>query len=308
MADDGAVVAMGDGQASVHTVDFFRSMIDDPYAFGQVAATHALGDVYAMGGDPQSALAIVTIPHGPEAIVEETLVHVMAGASAVLREAGVALVGGHTSEGAELAAGFSINGRVDPQRVLRKRGLRVGDRLVLTKAIGTGTLFAADMRHRARGPWIAAAVRAMIQSSREAARCLQAHGATACTDVTGFGLLGHLVEMLSASAMDAELALDAVPLLDGAAETVEAGFLSSLQPQNVRLRRAIAEVEHAARHPRFALLFDPQTSGGLLAGVPDASVEACVAELRSLGYLASAAIGVVTPRRHEHASVRLTPS
>jgi selenide,water dikinase len=305
--DDGAVIEATGDRADIHTVDFFRSMIDDPYVFGQVAASHALSDVYAMGGEPRSAVAIVTIPPGPEAKVEETLTHLMAGAAAVLRDAGAALVGGHTGEGAELALGFAVNGCVAPGRILRKGGLRPGDRLILTKPLGTGTLFAADMRHRAKGRWIAAAIRSMLLSNREAARCLQAHGATACTDVTGFGLLGHLVEMLRASETDADLTLASVPMLDGAEETARAGILSSLQPQNVRLRRAIAVTPEIAAQPRLALLFDPQTSGGLLAGVPAQEAEACVNELRSRGFEASAVIGTVIPARRTEQRVNLRP-
>jgi selenide,water dikinase len=291
----------------VHTIDFFRAIVDDPYVFGQIAANHALGDVYAMGGEPQSALALVTIPYGPEAKVEDTLTQLLAGASSVLREAGAALVGGHTSEGAELGLGFAVTGVVDRRRILRKSGLRPGDRLILTKAIGTGTLFAADMRHRARGRWIAAASRSMIQSNRDAARCLLAHGASACTDVTGFGLAGHLVEMLRASDVEAEIDLTTVPLLDGAEQTVRAGILSSLQPQNIRLRRAVANASEASHDPRFALLFDPQTAGGLLAGVPADRAEACVHDLRARGYAASVVIGSVLPRsaRPEMITLRL---
>ena len=304
-ADDAAVIETADGGAVVQTVDFFRSMLDDPYVFGQVAAHHALSDVYAMGGEAESALAIVTVPHGPESKVEDTLTHVMAGAAVVLREAGAKLVGGHTSEGAELGLGFAVHGRVDPGRVLRKAGLQPGDRLILTKALGTGTLFAADMRHRAKGRWIATAVASMLQSNREAARSLLAHGVTACTDVTGFGLLGHLVEMLKASDVDAEINLNVLPVLDGAEETVRAGILSSLQPQNVRLRRAIVNPPDVGAEPRFALLFDPQTSGGLLAGVPAAEAESCVRELRTKGYAVSTIIGTVMPRSDQSEMVTL---
>jgi selenide,water dikinase len=305
--DDAAVIEVTGDRADIHTVDFFRSMIDDSYVFGQVAANHALSDVYAMGGEPRSAAAIVTIPPGLEAKIEETLTHLMAGAAAVLRDAGAALVGGHTGEGAELALGFAVNGCVAPSRILRKSGLRPGDRLILTKPIGTGTLFAADMRHRAKGRWIAAAIRSMLLSNRDAARCLQSYGATACTDVTGFGLLGHLVEMLRASEVDADITLSSVPLLDGAEETARAGILSSLQPHNVRLRRAIAVAPEIAVQPRLGLLFDPQTSGGLLAGVPAHDADACVNELRSRGYPSSAVIGSVIPARRTEQMVNLRP-
>lgn len=294
--DDAAVVEVPPGRMMVHTVDFFRAIVDDPYVFGKIAANHALGDLYAMGAEPQTALAVVTIPHGPEQSTEDTLAHLMAGAVEVLREAGAALVGGHTSEGAELGLGFAVNGLVDRDRILRKSGLRPGDCLILTKPIGTGTLFAADMRHRASGRSVAGAMSSMMQSNRQGSRCLLHHGVTACTDVTGFGLLGHLVEMLKASGVDAVLDLAAVPLLDGAEDAVHAGFLSSLHPDNIRLRRVIAGAAAAEGSPRYQLLFDPQTAGGLLGGVPPANVDACVADLRAAGYRQAAVIGRVRPR------------
>jgi selenide,water dikinase len=304
--DDAAVVEVPPGKLMVHTVDSFRAMIDDPYVFGKIAANHSLGDIYAMGGEPQTALAIATLPFGLEAKVEDTLMQMMTGAMEVLRDAGVALVGGHTSEGAELTLGFAINGLVDRAKVMRKAGLVPGDRLVLTKPLGTGTLFAADMRHKAKGRWIAAALASMIQSNRQAASCLMAHGAHACTDVTGFGLLGHLVEMVRPSDVDVELDLAAIPFLDGAEETVRAGILSSLQPQNVRLRRAIANPDEIAGDPRYPLIFDPQTSGGLLASIPEAEAGQCVEELRAIGYPHAAIIGRVLPHgdRAEPVTVR----
>src|SRR5438067_7493918 len=237
--DDAAIVDTGGPLLSVQTVDYFRAMIDDPYLFGKIAANHALGDVYAMGGTPQTALAIATIPYGLEAKVEADLSQMMTGANEVLRQADCALVGGHTSEGAELALGFAVNGMVSAKAALRKGGLRPGDALILTKPIGTGTLLAADMRGKAKARWVMAAIAHMIQSSRHAAEILHQHGAHAATDVTGFGLLGHLIEMVRASDVDASLILDRVPLLDGARETVQLGIFSSLQPQNARLRRAV---------------------------------------------------------------------
>ena len=266
--DDAAVVETPPGKVTVHTVDSFRAMIDDPYLFGRIAANHSLGDVFAMGAEPQTALAVATVPHGIESQVEDTLRQMMTGAAEVLREAGAALVGGHTGEGAELALGFAVSGLADRERILRKGGMRPGDRLIVTKPLGTGTLFAAHMRHRARGAWIAAALDSMQKSNLAAARCLHRRGASACTDVTGFGLLGHLVEMTHASEVDVELDLAAIPLLPGALDTVAAGITSSLQPQNLRLRHAVRDRDGAADDPRWPLLFDPQTAGGLLASVP----------------------------------------
>ena len=303
--DDAAVASVPAGKVMVHTVDSFRSFIDDPYLFGQVAANHALSDLYAMGAEPQTALAIVTVPYAHEKKVEELLSQMLQGALKVLNETGTALVGGHTSEGEELSLGFSVNGLIDRENIMHKSGLGAGDRILLTKPIGTGTLFAADMRHKAKGPWIAAALASMLQSNREAADCLFAHGATACTDVTGFGLLGHLVEMIKPSHIDVEIDLGAIPFLAGAEETVAAGIFSSLQPENLRLRRAIRDVESVSKDLRYPLIFDPQTSGGLLAGVPEEQAHACLDELRNLGYTRTAIIGRVLPESDRLEPVRL---
>ncbi|MBI4205070.1 MAG: selenide, water dikinase SelD [Betaproteobacteria bacterium] len=301
--DDAAVVRVPEGKVMVHTVDFFRSMIDDPYTFGQIAANHSLGDIFAMGAEPQTALAIATVPYGLETKMEDDLFQMMSGALRVLDGAGAALVGGHTSEGAELGLGFAVNGTASEDTLLRKGPMAPGDMLVLTKPIGTGTLFAADMRHAAKGRWIETALASMLLSSREAARCLQRFHATACTDVTGFGLIGHLVEMIKQSDVDVTLDLSTIPFLDGARDTVAAGIFSSLQPQNIRLRRAIANLESVSADPRFPLLFDPQTAGGLLAAVPGDCAAACVTELKTLGYPAAAVIGQVSPRSEQFAPV-----
>jgi selenide,water dikinase len=294
--DDAAVVRVPPGKAVVQTVDFFRSFIDDPYVFGKVAANHALGDIFAMGGEPQTATAVVTVPPGLERKVEELLNQMMAGAIEVLNAAGCALVGGHTGEGAELALGFAINGLIDESMdgVMRKGGMKPGDVLLLTKPIGTGTLFAAQARHAAKGRWIDAALKSMVQSNQSGAEIVRQHGATACTDLTGFGLLGHLVEMTRPSNVDAELSMSALPLLDGAADCVQAGIVSSLQPANVRLRRALRNADAFTQDPRYPLLFDPQTAGGLLASVPAAQAAACVEALKAAGYAHTAIIGRIT--------------
>lgn len=291
--DDAAVVRVPPGKAMVHSVDFFRAFIDDPYLFGKVAANHALGDIWAMGAQAQSATAIATVPPGLESKVEDLLFQMMTGALEVLNEANCALVGGHTGEGKELALGFAINGLIDddPSKILRKNGMQPGDVLVLTKPIGTGTLFAAHARLAAKGRWIDAALQSMVVSNQKGAQCLREFGATACTDLTGFGLLGHLVEMTRPSGVDAELDLGALPLLDGAQECVAAGIVSSLQGANVRLRRALRNQEAMVKHPRYPLIFDPQTAGGLLASVPADQAEACIAALRQLGYPHTVAIG-----------------
>ena len=305
--DDAAVVRVPAGMASVQTVDFFRAFIDDPWVFGRIAANHALGDVFAMGATAQTATAIATVPPGLERQVEDILFQMMSGAVSVLNEAGCALVGGHTGEGQELALGFAINGLVDEKLagVMTKGGMRPGDVLILTKPIGTGTLFAAHARLQAAGRWIDAALESMQVSNRAAVPCLIAHGARACTDLTGFGLLGHLLEMTRASRVDAELELGALPILDGALDTVAAGIVSSLQPANVRLRRAIRNPEAFCSDPLYALLFDPQTAGGLLASVPADSAAACLAELHGLGYPKAVRIGRILPAGEAVEPIRL---
>lgn len=301
--DDAAVVDNGAKRLSVHTVDYFRAIVDDPYTFGKIAANHALGDVYAMGAEPQTALAVATVPYGIEVKVEADLAQMMAGANVILSEAKCALVGGHTSEGAELSLGFAVNGLVDRDAALRKSGLRPGDALVLTKPVGTGSLLAAHMRGKAKARWVMAAIAHMTRSNGAAAAILKAHGARAATDVTGFGLLGHLVEMVKASDVDAIIYLRDVPYLDGVTETMAAGVFSSLQPQNVRLRRAIRNLEAAGVHPLYPLLFDPQTAGGLLASVPHERAHACLGALQAAGYASAAIIGSVEPRSASPAAI-----
>ncbi len=293
--DDAAVVRIPPGKALVHSIDFFRAFIDDPYLFGKVAANHALGDIYAMGGEPQTATAVVTVPPGLESKTEDTLFQMMSGAVEVLNEAGCALVGGHTGEGRELALGFAINGLIDEdmRAVTRKSGMQPGDVLILTKPIGTGTLFAAHPLLATRGRWIDKALESMVVSNQVGARIVLSHGATACTDLTGFGLLGHLVEMTRPSEVDAILDLHALPVLEGAEETAAAGILSSLQPANVRLRRALRNQEEMVNHPRYRLIFDPQTAGGLLASLPADRVDDCVAALRGAGYPHTQIIGSI---------------
>lgn len=255
--------------------------------FGQICANHSLSDIFAMGATPQSALAIATIPYALEDKVAETLYQVLSGAVKVLRQTHTPLVGGHTTEGAELAFGLSCNGLADPDHLLRKGGMQPGHVLILTKALGTGTLLAADMRLKAKGRWIDQAIQSMLQSNQAAATCLLQHQAAACTDITGFGLLGHLVEMIQASGVAVELNLEAIPILAGAREMLQIGIVSSLQPQNLQTAQQIQNLSEVSDRPSFPILFDPQTSGGLLAALPKGQAKDCLASLKDLGYLSS---------------------
>ncbi|HEY5733848.1 MAG TPA: selenide, water dikinase SelD [Gammaproteobacteria bacterium] len=303
--DDAAVLSVPAGKVMVQSVDYFRSMIDDAYTFGRIAANHAMGDLFAMGAEPQSALAIATLPYGREAIVEDQLFQLMSGALSILEESNTALAGGHSSEGVELAFGLTVNGIGDPAKLLRKGDMRPGQSIILTKPLGTGTIMAADMRAKAKGRWVHAAIDHMQVSNRTAASVLIEHGATACTDITGFGLLGHLVEMTRASNVDATLDTAAIPVMDGAIECIEQGILSSLQPQNIRLRRAVRDTGFNRESPLYSLLFDPQTAGGLMASIPKENTEACLMALHHAGYPDAAVIGRVMPSSPEPAPVVL---
>ena len=299
--EDTSAIKVPLGKTLIQSVDFFRTFLDDPFVFGRVTTNHCLNDIYAKGAEPHSALATVTIPFGPADKVEEELAQVLSGAVAELRRHRAVLLGGHSAEGAELGFGLSVNAFADAEKLLRKNALQPSQALILTKALGTGCLFAADMRRQAKGTWIEEAIQSMLLSGREAMLCLRRHGVTACTDVTGFGLLGHLVEMLNASRVNAEISLRSLPLLSGAAETIRAGIVSSLHSENLRLR-------HALQSPNQAdpILFDPQTAGGLLAGIPMSNAESCVAELKQLGYASASVIGRVVAADETTASVSVT--
>jgi selenide, water dikinase len=297
-ADDAAVLAPAQGMLLVQTVDHLRAFIADPFVFGEIAANHALNDVFAMGGEPRHALATAVVPADASHIVEETLFQLLAGVRACLDREIVALVGGHSAEGADLALGLAVTGDVVPDRIFRKSGLRSGNSLILTRPLGTGILFAAAMRARADASWIEAALARMRCSNRSAAAILIAHGASAMTDVSGFGLVGHLSEMLTASGAEAELDLRPLPLYAGTRSLAEQGIASTLLAENVASARFLRTTIDAATR---AIVFDPQTSGGLLAGVPMESAAACVSALQAAGHAGAARIGRVgrdglTPR------------
>ena len=291
IGDDAAVIQFGH-PTLVATCDAFRAMIDDPYRFGRIAAHHALNDLYAMNAVPRYALALVTVPSMADALMEEELFQVMSGAVAVFGEHGVSLAGGHSAEGAELSMGFAaFSGAAE--RLLTKAGLRAGERLILTKPIGTGVVLAGAMRGRTAGRDLIAVMDAMDVSSAAAARTVAEYGATACTDVTGFGLAGHLSEMTRASGVGAVLWLESIPFLPAAVDLIRAGVESSLQPNNERALDDFVTEGCGRDRADFRLLADPQTAGGLLAGVPAAEADACVRALRSSGYAQAAVIGTV---------------
>lgn len=293
-SDDAAVIDVPEGQLLVQSLDYFRSFINDPYLLGKIAANHALGDLYAMGATPHSALALVTLPYGVENIIEEELYQLMSGALEVIEASDMQLVGGHTGEGADMAFGLNVNGFVHKADIMTKAGLKTGQKLILTKALGTGVLLAANMRSRAKGRWVDEAIESMLLSNQQAGVIFKQYGVKACTDITGFGLLGHLTEMLKSSAISAQLNLSALPVLHGSHEMLAEGIFSSLQDENLHLRQVISNLSDYTEHHNYPLIFDPQTAGGLLAGVEAEQAEECLQQLHQAGYYQAQIIGELT--------------
>jgi selenide,water dikinase len=304
--DDAAVVELPPGMLAVHSVDIFPALVADPFVAGEIAAVHCLSDIYAMGASPHTALAIVTLPHGQPGMQEDTLTDLLAGALSVLMPEHTALVGGHTLEGDRLEFGLSVNGVIPRDRLLNSSAPLPGDRLILTKPLGIGAIFAADMRGQARPDWTAAAIEVMKQSNAAAARILFDHGATACTDVTGFGLAGHLLQLLRKFNVSAAIELDTIPVLSEAIRASRAGIRSTLYPANLASERDMESNDGVHARETYPLLFDPQTSGGLLAAVPSGRAGACAAELRGAGYDHAADIGFIEPASGRDRVLRLT--
>jgi selenide, water dikinase len=285
-SDDAGVYRLDRNRALVQTVDFFTPIVDDPFAYGQIAAANALSDVYAMGGRPLTALAIAAFPKDAERTI---LQEIFAGGLDKLREAGVALLGGHTVQDSEIKFGYAITGEVDPARVLANAGAQPGDALLLTKPIGTGIIATALKFGRAPQAAIAAATRSMTTLNRAAAGVLErmASGVVhACTDITGFGLIGHGSEMAVASACSLELVADSVPLIDGARELVRGNIPGGGRTNREHFAKGVS-VAPGVDGALVDLLYDPQTSGGLLLAVSDRNASDVVSALAAAGVVAT---------------------
>jgi selenide, water dikinase len=282
-ADDAGVYQIAPDRALVETVDFFTPIVDDPYIFGQIAAANALSDIYAMGGKPMTALALVCFPEKADL---EVLERILAGGLSKMVEAECTVIGGHSIRDEETKFGYSVIGTIDPGGILKNGGARPGDRLLLTKPLGTGVISTAIKKGVAEPAWIDSAVGSMTTLNKAAAEMIAAfnrekHGATdvphrvrALTDITGFGLIGHLREMLLASEnVSAKLYASRIPLLEGALESVRAGHI----PGGLYANREFTEcmLNYAGQIPdeTKTILFDPQTSGGLLVSVAQSGTE-----------------------------------
>lgn len=292
-AEDASLIKLDDGKILVQSVDQLKAFVNDPWLFGRIATNHCLSDIYAMGCKPHSALAVVGLPHAEKNFSRSQLKELMLSCSEALAEHDCALIGGHSSESEEMHFGLCVNGFIEEEKLLNKDGMNSGDILILTKPLGTGTLLAADMRYQASHQWIQSALTHMTQSNQAAAECFVEANASACTDITGFGFAGHLLEMLHSNNVEVEISLSDVPALYGALETLEKDIISSLHKDNKLVANDIYNQEAFARDPRFEMLFDPQTAGGLLASIPEAQAEDCLTKLRAAGYSQAKAVGRV---------------
>ena len=289
-ADDAGVYRLNDETALIQTLDFFTPIVDDPYLFGQIAATNSLSDVYAMGGKPLTAMNIVTFPICR--LAPEVLLAILSGGQQKIAEAGAVMLGGHTIDDDEPKYGLSVTGVVHPDKVLTNAGARPGDALILTKAIGTGVLYTA-LKAELFPAGVAAAAASMTQLNRYAAEVMTRFSVHACTDITGFGLLGHAFELAAGSAVDLELDSRTVPLLPDAAEAAGMGLVPAGAYAN---RDYLKQVEFRPDVPVNLqdLLFDPQTSGGLLISLAEDLASDLLAELHAAGVAVAARIGRVT--------------
>ncbi len=290
-ADDAAVYRLTEDTALVQTVDFFPPVVDDPYWFGAIAAANAFSDVYAMGGRPLLALNVVGFPVD---LPKEILGQVLQGGAAKAEEAGVLIIGGHTVDDAEPKYGMAVTGTVQPGKQITNAGARPGDALVLTKPIGTGIITTAGKREQASSEVLESAIEVMSVLNKAASEAMVAVGVNACVDVTGFGLIGHLLGMLNASNVSAELSFKSVPLLDGAESLAADGIVPGGTQRNRNAAEESVEWSTELQEHEKLLMCDAQTSGGLLIAVSEERKDALLAELEGRRVSAAAVVGRIT--------------
>jgi selenide,water dikinase len=293
-ADDAGVYRLDDERAIVMTVDFFPPIVDDPYDYGRVAAANSLSDVYAMGADPIAALNIAAFPD--KGLPYEILGEIFRGGASVAKGAGIVIVGGHTVKDAELKYGLSVVGMVHPKEIVQNSGARAGDKLILTKPLGTGILSTALMAEKLADEHYRSLINIMTQLNRHASEEMRRHGVRACTDITGNGLLGHALELAQASNVSLEIAADSVPVLPGTVEMIHKGFLTGGANANRVLIEGAIEWKRDYDKTLDDLLVDPQTSGGLLISVPPDQCDALFDRIVEI-YTDAVIIGNVVEKR-----------
>jgi selenide, water dikinase len=290
-ADDAGVYKVSDDLALIQTVDFFTPVVDDPYWFGQIAAANALSDVYAMGGEPKTALNLIAFPLKQMDL--SVLRQVIQGGMDKVREAGAVLLGGHSVEDEELKYGLSVTGFIHPQRILTKHGLKVGDRLVLTKPLGTGIVNTAIKGNLASGEITRKVIAIMAALNRTAAAVMREYPVHACTDITGFGLIGHLAEMMQGTHLGLKIVLEKLPIIDVALGFAAMGMVPAGTHKNRSFRAPLVDMDEEVDPALQDIIYDPQTSGGLCIVVERTSADGMVEHLQSEGVEHAAIIGEV---------------
>ena len=285
-ADDAGVFRLSDDTALVQTLDFFTPVADDPEIYGQVAAINSLNDVYAMGGTPLTALSIVCYPQKGD---WDVLGQILAGGQKAMNVEGVVVIGGHSVDDKEMKFGYSVTGIVHPDKVITNAGARPGDVLILTKPIGTGAINTAVKHGKASRETEDAAIKAMTTSAAQASRVMQSIGVNACTDVTGFGLLGHAYEVAKASGMTLTIDSKAVPLLPDVLELISQGMLTRGDKNNRVYVGETVRIQTSVSGEMQSALFDPQTAGGLLISMPEANAAAFLNEIKGAAVIGSVA-------------------
>jgi selenide,water dikinase len=294
-SDDAGVFRLRDDLAIVNTVDFFTPVVDDPYTYGLISATNSLSDVYAMGGEPKTALNIVCFPQS--GVEKDVLAEILQGGADKATEAGVVVVGGHSVADDEIKYGMAITGVIDPRRIIRNVGAQVGDVLILTKPLGTGILTTALKKGHLAEEEYGAAVMSMSLLNATAARAMLRHTVHACTDITGFSLMGHGCEMAMGSGVTIRLRSAAFPLLPGALRLALEGYITGGCKRNRTYLADKVQVAASVSQELNEVAFDPQTSGGLLIAVPEREAQELVRNLLAEGVLAAAVVGEVEPRK-----------
>jgi selenide, water dikinase len=293
-SDDAGVFRLRDDLAIVNTVDFFTPIVDDPYTFGAISAANSLSDVYAMGGEPKTALNVVCFPQ--KDLDKEILVEILRGGVEKAEEAGVVVVGGHTVDDPEIKYGMAVTGVIDPRRVVRNVGAQPGDVVVLSKPLGTGILSTALKREKLGAEAYEAAVRSMAALNKSASEAMLRHDVHAATDVTGFGLLGHGHEMAFGSGVTLEIEAAALPLLPDLDRLVADGHLTGGCGRNRAYLEGKVSVAAAVTPASREAAYDPQTSGGLMISLPAHQVESLLDDLRRSGWASARQIGRVVSR------------
>src|SRR3989304_3381380 len=291
---DAGIYKISDDMATVSTLDFFTPVVNNPYDYGQIAAAKALSDVYAMGGKPLTAMNILCYPI--KSLDRDIVVEILKGSADKVDEAGAVIIGGHTLQDSEIKYGLSVTGIIHPDRIVTNAGARAGDVLVLTKPLGTGLIISAIKADKVFGEHINLATRSMVLLNKTASEAMLEVGVSACTDITGFGLIGHAYELAEASKVTLSFVAERIPIFDGCERYVKMGLIPGVSKLSKKYLKDAIRIDPEVREDLVDIMFDAQTSGGLLISLPKGKVELLCTKLREKGVMTAEIIGEVHKR------------